>query len=147
MSDIAVGLQALALFKCVAFEPASLDAEGVRLLDGQQQLLVEQLRRGVGGQVEAVEAGVGARQGLGAAPALDAEAAGARGAAQRREALVRDGRGARHELHQPQPLLVGEPARNHSLTRIQLNATKRYSHMAWTSGHILNIHYNRQVGY
>lgn len=61
---------------------ASLDAEGVGFLDSQQQLLVQQVRRGVGRQVEAVEARVGAGQRLHAAPALDTEAARARGAAQ-----------------------------------------------------------------
>lgn len=43
-----------------------------------------------------------------AAPLLDAELAGPGGAAQRREALVRDARRARHELQQPQPPLVVE---------------------------------------
>lgn len=90
---------------------ASLDAEGVRLLDGEEELFVQQLRGGVGRQVEAVEAGVRAREGLHAAPALDAEAARAGGAAQRREALVGNGRRARHELYQPKPLLVRESER------------------------------------
>lgn len=71
---------------------------------------MKELRGGVGRQVQAVEAGVGARQRLGPAPALDAEAPRARGAPQRREALVRDGRRARHELDQSQTLLVREPA-------------------------------------
>lgn len=89
-----------------------LDAEGVGLLDGEQEFLVEQLRGGVGRQVEAVEAGVRSRQGLDASPALHAEASRARRAAQRREPFVRDGRRARHELHESQPLLVCEPEGN-----------------------------------
>lgn len=40
----------------------SLDAESVGLLDGEKQLFVEQVRRGVGRQVQAVEAGVRSRQ-------------------------------------------------------------------------------------
>lgn len=67
------------------------------------------MRRGVGRQVEAVEAGVSTWQRLHAAPALDAEAPRARRAAQRRESLVRYRRCSRHELHQPQTLLVREP--------------------------------------
>ena len=35
-----------------------LDAKGVCLLDGEEELLVEHLRRAVGRQVEPVEAGV-----------------------------------------------------------------------------------------
>lgn len=70
---------------------------------------MQELRRRVGGQVEAVEAGVSAREGLHATPALDAEPAGARGASQRREPFVRDRGCARHELDQTEPLLVGKP--------------------------------------
>ena len=73
------------------------------------------MRRGVGRQVQAVEAGVRTRQRLHAAPALDAEATRPGGATQRGEALVRDGRCPRHELHQSQTLLIREPARNAQL--------------------------------
>lgn len=75
---------------------------------------MEQLGCRVGGQIEPVEAGVRSGQGLDAPPALDTEPTGARGAAQRREPLVRDGRSSRHELNKPEPLLVGKPATSQS---------------------------------
>lgn len=71
---------------------------------------MEQLRRGVRREVEAVEAGVGSGQRLHAAPALDAEPPGACRPAQRSETFVRDRRCAGYELNQPEPLFVCEPA-------------------------------------
>lgn len=69
---------------------------------------MQQLQRGVRRQVEAVEAGVSSREGLRATPALYAEPPRPRGTAERREAFVRYRRRSRHELNQPETLLVRE---------------------------------------
>ena len=45
-------------YYCYYTEMALLDAKGVGLLDGEEELLVEHLRGAVGRQVEPVEAGV-----------------------------------------------------------------------------------------
>lgn len=96
-------------------------AEGVGLFHCEKQLLMQDLQRRVGWQVEAVEAGVRARQAVGLAPLLDAELTRANGAAQCRKALIRDARRASHKLHEAQTLLVAEPGNTFFNVSIRLN--------------------------
>lgn len=73
-------------------------AERVGLLDGEQQLLVEDLQRGVRWQIQAVEARVGARQTVGFAPFFYAELARSYRPSQRCETFVRYAGRTRNKL-------------------------------------------------
>ena len=87
---------------------ALLDAKSARLFDGHDELVIELLAARVGGQVEAIEAGVSARQRVQGAPSLDAESARTVGAAEGGEALVGYARRAGDELEEFELLLVVE---------------------------------------
>lgn len=86
----------------------SLDAKGIGLLNGQQKLLMEDLRSGIGRQVESIEASVRSGQCIGFSPLLHAEASRSRWAPQRREAIIGNTRGARDKLQQSQSLFIGK---------------------------------------